>query len=88
MTRRASFGTARPPVGVPVRRPDGSTVVNNGNGTQTVRYADGRVQTMPATYTSGGLGANYGASLIPGVPNTALFIGGGLLLAAVLFARR
>lgn len=82
------YGTARPPVGVPVRQADGSTVVNNGNGTQTIRYPDGRVQTMPTTYTSTGMAGNYGQSLIPGVPNTALLIGGGIVLAALLLSRR
>lgn len=83
------YGTARPPmVGVPVRQPDGSTVVNNGNGTSTVRYPDGRVATVPSTYRSGGPAANYGATLIPGVPNTALLIGGGLVVAALLLSRR
>lgn len=82
------FGTARPPVGVPVRQPDGSTVVNNGNGTQTIRFPDGRVQTMPTTYTSTGLAGNYGGSLVPGVSNQTLLIGGAVLIAAVLLARR
>jgi hypothetical protein len=82
------FGTARPPVGVPVRQPDGSTVVNNGNGTQTIRFPDGRVQTMPTTYTSTGLAGNYGGSLVPGISNQTLLIGGAVLVAAVLLARR
>jgi hypothetical protein len=82
------YGTARPPVGVPVRQADGSMVVNNGNGTQTVRYPDGRTVTMPSTYTSTGMAGNYGQSLIPGVPNTALLIGGGLVVAALLLSRR
>jgi hypothetical protein len=82
------YGTARPPFGVPVRQADGSTVVNNGNGTQTVRYPDGRVVTMPSMYTSTGMAGNYGQSLIPGVPNTALLIGGGLVVAALLLSRR
>lgn len=83
------YGTARPQVpGVPVRQPDGSVVVNNGNGTQTVRYPDGRVQTIPSAYSSMGAAGNYGASLIPGVSNTALLIGGGLVLAALLISRR
>lgn len=83
------YGTARPPVpGVPVRQPDGSTVVNNGNGTQTIRYPDGRVQTVPASYSNMGAAGNYGTSLIPGVPNTALLIGGGIVLAALLLSRR
>jgi hypothetical protein len=62
--------------------------VNNGNGTQTVRYPDGRVVTMPTTYTSTGMAGNYGQTLIPGVPNTALLIGGGLVIAALLLSRR
>lgn len=82
------YGTVRPPIGVPVRQGDGSTVVNNGNGTQTVRYPDGRVVTMPTTYTSTGIAGNYGQTLIPGVPNTALLIGGGLVIAALLLSRR
>lgn len=82
------YGTVRPPIGVPVRQADGSTVVNNGNGTQTVRYPDGRVVTMPTTYTSTGMAGNYGQTLIPGVPNTALLIGGGLVIAALLLSRR
>jgi len=82
------YGTVRPPIGVPVRQADGSTVVNNGNGTQTVRYPDGRVVTMPSTYMSAGMAGNYGQALIPGVPNTALLIGGGLVIAALLLSRR
>ena len=82
------YGTVRPPIGVPVRQADGSMVVNNGNGTQTVRYADGRVVTMPSTYMSAGMAGNYGQALIPGVPNTALLIGGGLVIAALLLSRR
>lgn len=82
------FGTARPPVGIPVRQADGSTVVNNGNGTQTIRFPDGRVQTMPTTYTSTGLAGNYGGSLVPGISNQTLLIGGAVLVAAVLLARR
>jgi len=82
------FGTARPPVGVPVRQADGSTVVNNGNGTQTIRYPDGRVQTIPSTYTSTGMAGNYGGSLVPGISNQTLLIGGAVLVAALLIARR
>ena len=82
------YGTPRSQVGVPVRRPDGSTVVNNGNGTQTVRFPDGRVQTMPTSYTTTGATGNYGQGLIPGIPNTALLIGGGLVVAALLLSRR
>lgn len=78
------YGTIRPQVpGVPITRPDGSTVVNNGNGTQTIRYPDGRVQTTSTAY----MGPGYG-SLVPGVSNQALLIGGAILIGAVLLARR
>lgn len=68
--------------GVSITRPDGSIVTNNGNGTQTIRYPDGRVQTVSTTgYTGGG-------TLIPGVSNQTLLIGGAILVGAVLLARR
>lgn len=79
-------GTPRnTPVGVPVTLPDGRVVVNNGNGTQTIRNPDGTTVTVPSSY-SGASGA--GASLLPGVSNQALLIGGAVLLGAVLLARR
>lgn len=71
--------------GVPIRRADGSMVVNNGNGTQTVQFPDGRVQTMstnlnPAQFSGG--------QLIPGLSNQTLLIAGAGLLAVALLARR
>lgn len=82
----SQVGTPRnTPVGVPVTLPDGRVVVNNGNGTQTIRTPDGRVSTMPSGY-SGQSGA--GGSLLPGVSNQALLIGGAVLIGAVLLARR
>lgn len=79
-------GTPRnTPVGVPVTLPDGRVVVNNGNGTQTIRNPDGTTVTVPSSY-SGASGA--GASLLPGVSNQALLIGGAVLFGAVLLARR
>lgn len=79
-------GTPRnTPVGVPVTLPDGRVVVNNGNGTQTIRNPDGTTVTVPSSY-SGASGA--GASLLPGVSNQVLLIGGAVLLGAVLLARR
>lgn len=71
--------------GVPVRRADGSTVVNNGNGTQTVQFADGRVQTIPTNFSASG---QIGGTLLPGVSNQTLLLVGGGLLAALLIARR
>ena len=82
----STVGTPRnTPVGVPVTLPDGRVVTNNGNGTQTIRNPDGTTNTVPSSY-SGASGA--GASLLPGVSNQALLIGGALLLGAVLLARR
>lgn len=71
--------------GMPVRRADGSTVINNGNGTQTIQYADGRVQTMPTNVNPAQIA---GGQLIPGVSNQTLLIAGAGLLAVALLARR
>lgn len=82
----STVGTPRnTPVGVPVTLPDGRVVVNNGNGTQTIRNPDGTTSTIPSGY-SGASGA--GGSLLPGVSNQALLIGGAVLIGAVLLARR
>ena len=82
----STVGTPRnTPVGVPVTLPDGRVVVNNGNGTQTIRNPDGTTVTVPSSY-SGASGAAGG--LLPGVSNQALLIGGAVLLGAVLLARR
>jgi len=76
------YGTVRPPIpGVPVMRADGSSVVNNGNGTQTTRYPDGRVTTTSATYSTS-------SGLIPGVNNQTLLIGGAILVGALLLTQR
>ena len=76
------YGTIRPPIpGVPVMRADGSSVVNNGNGTQTIRYPDGRVTTTSATYTAS-------SGLIPGINNQTLLIGGAILVGALLLTQR
>ena len=77
--------------GVPVRRADGSTVTNNGNGTQTVQYPDGRVQTVPTNLNPGQFSGGQfmgGGQLIPGVSNQTLLLAGAGLLAALLIARR
>jgi hypothetical protein len=80
----SSYGTPRvQAVGVPIRQPNGSTITNNGNGTQTIRYVDGTTQTTSSTYS--GL---TGSSLFGGINTTTLAIGGGVLLVALLLARR
>ena len=74
------YGTVRPPVvGVPVRQADGSIVVNNGNGTQTVTYPNGTRTTMSTAVA--GSGTFGGVST-----NTLLLVGAGL--AAALLLRR
>ena len=74
------YGTVRPPVvGVPVRQADGSTVVNNGNGTQTVTYPNGTKTTMPTSVVGGGAFGGISS-------NTLLLVGAGL--AAALLLRR
>jgi hypothetical protein len=84
----STTGTPRnTPVGVPISLPDGRVVVNNGNGTQTIRTPDGRITTVPSSY-SGATGA-AGGGLLPGVSNQVLLIGGAVVLVgAVLLARR
>lgn len=80
----SAFGTPRvQAVGVPIRQANGSTITNNGNGTQTIRYVDGTTQTTSSNYS--GL---TGTSLFGGINTTTLAIGGGVLLVALLLARR
>jgi len=75
------YGTPRvQAVGVPITQPDGSVIVNNGNGTQTIRYPNGTTRTVGTTYSSTGM---FG-----GISSTTLLIGGGVLLAALLLSRR
>ena len=85
-------GTAYSQVpGVPVRRADGSTVVNNGNGTQTIQYPNGQVQTVPTNLNPQSFNqSQFGGSgaLIPGISNQTLLIAGAGLLAVALLARR
>ena len=84
----STTGTPRnTPVGVPITLPDGTVIVNNGNGTQTIRTPDGRVTTVPSSY-AGRTGAGGAGGLLPGVSNQALLIGGAILVGAVLLARR
>lgn len=79
-------GTAYSQVpGVPIRRADGSTVVNNGNGTQTIVDAAGQVRTVPTNLNPQQFA---GGQLIPGLSNQTLLIAGGALLAVALLSRR
>ena len=76
----SGMGTYRPQaVGVPVKLADGSTVVNNGDGTVTRRYLDGTVSTTSSN-TSGGL---FG-----GISTNTLLIGGAVIVGALLLSRR
>lgn len=70
-------------VGVPVTQPNGSTITNNGNGTQTIRYPDGRTDVIQTSYT----GAASSGSLF-GLSSNTLLIAGGIGLAALLIAKR
>jgi hypothetical protein len=79
------YGTVRPPaVGVRVQQPDGSTVVNNGNGTQTITYPDGTRRTMSTSVLGSGLS---GGSFFGGVSQNTLLIAGAAV-AAVLLLRK
>lgn len=69
-------------VGVPVTQPNGSTITNNGNGTQTIRYADGRTDVIQTSYAGAGSGSLFGLS------SNTLLIAGGIGLAALLIAKR
>lgn len=84
----SSTGTPRnTPVGVPVTLSDGRVVVNNGNGTQTIRTPDGRITTTQSSYAGATGGAR--ASVVPGVSNQVLLLGGAaLVVGALLLARR
>jgi len=80
--------------GVPVRRADGTVVTNNGNGTQTIQYPSGQVQTVPVSVNPSGFQGgqftpgSFGGQLIPGVNNATLLIAGAGLVAVALLARR
>ena len=74
-------GVYRPQaVGVPITLADGSTVVNNGNGTVTRRYLDGTVSTTSSNTGGGGL---FG-----GISTNTLLIGGAVIVGALLLSRR
>ena len=75
------YGTVRPPVpGVPVTQRDGSVVVNNGNGTQTITYPNGTSKTMST--------AVAGAGTFGGISSNTLLIAGAGLAALLLLRRK
>jgi hypothetical protein len=75
------YGTVRPPIpGVPVRQADGSVVVNNGNGTQTITYPNGTSKTMST--------AVAGAGTFGGISSNTLLIAGAGLAALLLLRRK
>lgn len=81
-TYQTGVGTPYPQVAnMPVQRPDGTTVVNNGNGTITTTYPNG--QTITTAVNPLGTG-----SIIPGVSNTTLMIGAAAAVGIVLLAKR
>jgi hypothetical protein len=83
-TNTGTTGMLRPQqVGVPVAQVDGSVIVNNGNGTQTVTYPNGTQKIVASTV--GYTGSQQG--IFAGISNQTLFIGGGVLLAALLLRR-
>jgi len=72
-------------VGVPVRQPDGTTITNNGNGTQTVRSPTGAVSTVSTGFTGSQGSILSGVGL--NVSTNTLLIGGGVLLAVLLLRK-
>jgi hypothetical protein len=76
----STYGTPRvQQVGVPVVQPDGSVIVNNGNGTQTVTSATGAQRTVSTSYQA--------QSSFGGIPTNYLLIGGAALAALLLLRR-
>lgn len=77
----------RPPAGVPYVLPSGAGIVtNNGDGTYTIIDAAGAARILP--YSAASAVTSLATSeLIPGVPNTIL-AGGVGLLAVLLLSRR
>ena len=71
-------------VGVPVAQPDGSTITNNGNGTQTIRRPNGATDTIRTTYS----GVSNAGGFLAGVSTQTLLIGGAVLLGALLISKR
>ena len=71
-------------VGVPVAQADGSTITNNGNGTQTIRRANGSTDTIRTTYS----GVSNAGGFLAGVSTQTLLIGGAVLLGALLISKR
>lgn len=82
--QRVPAQVTRPAPGTTRTLPDGSVARTNADGSTTITSPTGEQRTV----TSTGQIVRGGADLIPGIPNIALLIGGGLLLGGLLLARR
>lgn len=77
----------RPGVGIPYVLSDGSTIINNGNGTFSTIRRDGTTTTTAYTAASANGSAGDSAQWIDGVPNAALLAGGAVLAFLALKGR-
>lgn len=59
---------------------NGAIMGTLANGTRTIQYPNGQVVTIPAT------GTVPGTSLIPGIPNQYLYIGGAVLAGVMVLS--
>lgn len=82
--QRVPAQVTRPAPGTTRTLPDGSVARTNADGSTTITSPTGEQRTV----TSTGQIVRGGVDLIPGIPNIALLIGGGLLLGGLLLARR
>ncbi len=75
----------RPQAGVPYALPDGSVIINNGDGTYNLVSTAGQTtrRAYPASVPQVGSVAVQ-KEWIPGVPNWAVLAGGGLLAALAM----
>lgn len=81
--------TVRPTPGQVRTMPDGTTIRTNNDGTTTVRTPDGATRTV----TQGGqiitqTPAPAGGSIVPGMSNQTLLIGGAVAVGALLLLSR
>lgn len=81
--------TVRPTPGQTRTLPDGTTIRTNNDGTTTVRTPDGATRTV----TQGGqiitqTPAPAGGSIVPGLSNQTLLIGGAVAVGALLLLSR
>jgi hypothetical protein len=70
---------------VPILQSNGSTITNNGNGTQTIKQPNGTTQTVSSTYT--GLATSQVGATVSGVSNQTLMIGAAAVAAFLLIGK-